>query len=81
MSKKRQTTIKPELTAGDEGGGNMRPFYRVEQAAGALGLAEATVRKYYNLGLIRGYKKAGRIYFLHRDLLDFITGGANEPMQ
>ena len=75
MAKKRQNTIPAQLAAGDEGGGNMRPFYRVEQAAGALGLAEATVRKYYNLGLIKGYKKAGRIYFLHRDLLNFITGG------
>ena len=49
-------------------------FYTVEIAAGKLGLQPATVRKYFNAGKIKGYKQAGRLYFLHTDLIEFITG-------
>lgn len=65
---------KKELGAVPTTVGNWEPFYRVEQAAEALGLAEATVRKYASQGKLRGYKQAGRLYFLHTDLVNFITG-------
>lgn len=48
-------------------------FYTVEIAAEKLGLQPATVRKYYSSGKIKGYKQAGRLYFLHSDLIQFIT--------
>jgi len=54
--------------------GNWQPFYRVDQAAAALGLAEATVRKYASQGKLVSHKQAGRLYFLHCDLMLFITG-------
>lgn len=49
-------------------------FYTVEIAAEKLGLQPATIRKYFNAGKIKGYKQAGRLYFLHSDLIGFITG-------
>lgn len=50
------------------------PFYRLEETAAALGLADTTVRKYFREGSLKGYKRAGRIYFLHSDIIRFIKG-------
>lgn len=53
---------------------NIEPFYKLEDIATALGLADTTIRKYFREGSLKGYKRAGRIYFLHSDVLRFIKG-------
>lgn len=50
-------------------------FYTVENAAEKLNLKPDTIRKAFNEGRLNGYKKSGRVYFLHSDLVDFITSG------
>ena len=80
MPKKKQAA--PQATpekhhtppAAPQAAGNWQPFYRTDQAAEALGLAEATIRKYTSQGHLKAHRRGGRLYFLHSDLVDFITG-------
>lgn len=69
-------TAQKTKTAAQAGGymSNIEPFYKIDDAAAALGLADTTVRKYYREGSLKGYKRAGRIYFLHSDIIRFIKG-------
>jgi len=47
-------------------------IYTVEKAAELLGLSDRVIRELAAAGELKGYKKNGRWFFLHSDILDYI---------
>ena len=47
-------------------------IYTVEKAAELLGLSDRIIRELANGGELKGYKKNGRWFFLHSDLVAYI---------
>lgn len=77
MPAKKQTAQKPapKNSHTEAAAQAWLPFYTIERAADLLGLSEGTLRKYASQKRLKAYKQSGRLYFLHSDLIEFITGG------
>lgn len=63
---KPQETVTPETTNTDF------QVLTVERAAALLGLKPTTIRKHYREGKLKGYAKAGRLYFLTADVISWL---------
>lgn len=49
-------------------------FYTAEKAADQLGISVRVLRDKLNSGEIKGYKKMGKWFVFHSDLVKFIKG-------
>ena len=51
---------------------NTENIYTVEKAAELLGLSDKVIRQLAAAGELMGYKKNGRWFFLHSDIINYI---------
>lgn len=56
----------------------LEQVYTIETAAELLKCNDRVLRENVRSGLIKGYKKLGKWYLLHSDIIKFITSESNE---
>lgn len=50
------------------------PIYTVDTLAIMLGVSEITIRNYTSTGKIKGYKRLGKWFYFHSDVVNFLKG-------
>lgn len=50
------------------------PIYTVDTLALLLGVSEITIRSHTSTGKIKGYKRMGKWFYFHSDVVNFLKG-------